>query len=69
MKRLSFKLIALFLWMGIALNACDGAGDQPTRRTQFIMGTLVEITVSHSDTELVQSVTTQAFDEMKRIEQ
>jgi thiamine biosynthesis lipoprotein len=69
MKRLSFKLITLFLWMAIALNACDGAGDQPTRRTQFIMGTLVEITVSHSDPELVQTVTTQAFDEMQRIEQ
>ena len=69
MKRLSLKFIALFLWTGIALNACDGAGDQPTRRTQFIMGTLVEITVSHSDPELIQTVTTQAFDEMARIEQ
>ena len=55
--------------MGIILNACDGGSDQPTRRTQFIMGTLVEITVSHSDPELIQAVTTQAFDEMKRIEQ
>jgi thiamine biosynthesis lipoprotein len=69
MKRLSFKLIAVFLWMGIVLNACDGMGDQPTRRTQFIMGTLVEITVSHSDPDIIQTATTQAFDEMKRIEQ
>ena len=68
MKRLSFKFITLFLWIGVVLNACDGAGDQPTRRTQFIMGTLVEITISHSDPDIIQAVTTQAFDEMKRIE-
>jgi FAD:protein FMN transferase len=69
MKPLSFKFIVALLWMGIALNACDGAGDQPTRRTQLIMGTLVEITVSHSDPDVIQTVTTQAFDEMSRIEQ
>ena len=69
MKHLAYKLIAVFLWMGIVLNACDGAGDQPTRRTQFIMGTLVEITVSHPDPDVIQAVTTQAFNEMKRIEQ
>ena len=69
MKCLPYKLIAVVLWMGIVLNACDGAGDQPTRRTQFIMGTLVEITVSHSDPDVIQAVTTQAFDEMTRVEQ
>ena len=69
MKRLSFKSIAAVLWMGIVLNACDSAVDQATRRTQFIMGTLVEITLSHSDPDVVQAATTQAFDEMQRIEQ
>jgi thiamine biosynthesis lipoprotein len=69
MKPLPFKLIAIALWMGIVLNACDGADNQPTRRTQFIMGTLVEITVSHSDPDVIQAVTTQAFDEMTRVEQ
>jgi len=69
MKHLSSKLTLIFLWMGIVLNACNGANGQPTRRTQIIMGTLVEITVSHSDPELIQTATTQAFDEMKRIEQ
>lgn len=68
MKRIFIRLNSIFLWMAIVLSACNGAGDQPTRRTQFIMGTLVEITVSHSDAELIQTVTTQAFDEMKRIE-
>jgi FAD:protein FMN transferase len=69
MKYPSFKIIAVFLWIGFALNACDVAEDQPTRRTQFIMGTLVEITVSHSDPDVIQAITTQAFDEMQRIEQ
>ena len=60
--------ITLVLWMGFA--ACmPGDSGEPTRRTQFIMGTLVEITLSHSDPQLIQTVTTQAFDEMKRLEQ
>lgn len=60
--------ITVVLWMGFA--ACmPGDSGEPTRRTQFIMGTLVEITVSHSDPQVIQAVTTQAFDEMKRLEQ
>jgi len=54
--------------MAIVLNTCEGGSDQPVRRTQFIMGTLVEITVSHSDPEVIQNVTTEAFNEMQRIE-
>ena len=69
MRYLFFKPIAILLGMAIVLNACEGGSNQPTRRTQFIMGTLVEITVSHSDPEVVQTVTTEAFDEMQRIEQ
>ncbi|MCH6579302.1 MAG: TonB-dependent receptor [Nitrospinae bacterium] len=60
--------ITVVLWMGFA--ACmPGDSGEPTRRTQFIMGTLVEITVSHADPHVIQAVTTQAFDEMKRLEQ
>ena len=60
--------ITVVLWMGFA--ACmPGDSGEPTRRTQFIMGTLVEITVSHADPQVIQAVTTQAFDEMKRLEQ
>jgi thiamine biosynthesis lipoprotein len=60
--------ITLVLLMGFA--ACmPGDSGEPTRRTQFIMGTLVEITVSHSDPHVIQTATTQAFDEMKRLEQ
>lgn len=69
MKPIPTKLISVFLWMGVLLSACGDADPQPTRRTQFIMGTLVEITVSHSDPDIIRTVTTQAFDEMKRIEQ
>jgi thiamine biosynthesis lipoprotein len=68
MRHLSFKSIATLLWMAIVFNACEGGSDQPVRRTQFIMGTLVEITVSHSDPEVIQTVTTEAFNEMQRIE-
>lgn len=68
MRHLSFKSIVILLGMAIILNACEGGSDQPVRRTQFIMGTLVEITVSHSDPEVIQTVTTKAFNEMQRIE-
>ena len=70
MHNLSLKLTAVFLWVGLTLNACQpGGSGEPVRRTQFIMGTLVEITVSHPDPNVIQNVTTQAFDEMNRIEQ
>ncbi|MDH5762010.1 MAG: FAD:protein FMN transferase [Nitrospinota bacterium] len=70
MKYLSQKLSAFILCIGLVLNACQpGSSNEPVRRTQFIMGTLVEITVSHSDSKVIQSATTQAFDEMQRIEQ
>ena len=69
MVRLTLKGIAVFLWMGIALMACrpDDSGE-PVRRTRLIMGTLVEITLSHSDPDLIQTAATEAFDEMQRIE-
>jgi len=64
-----FHTLILIAVMGLFLASC--LGDPPTkpiRRTQFIMGTLVEITVSHADTNVVHLATTQAFDEMKRVE-
>ena len=64
------KWIVILLWMAIALNACDRCQRvNPLAARILIMGTLVEITVSHSDPEIIQAVTTQAFEEMKRIEQ
>jgi len=58
-------LLGILLW----LQACGSGGGDPVRRTQVIMGTLVEITVSDSDEERAQTAITQAFDEMSRLEQ
>ena len=69
MFRLNLKGIAVFIGMGIALVACQpGDSGEPVRRTQFIMGTLVEISLSHSDPDLIQTASTEAFNEMQRIE-
>lgn len=68
MNRLSLKSAALVIALVLVLQACLPGEPEPVRRTQFIMGTLVEITVSHSDPELAQTMITQAFDEMSRIE-
>ncbi len=69
MVRLTLKGITVFLWMAIALMACQpGDSGEPVRRTRFIMGTLVEITISHPDPDLIQTATTKAFNEMQRIE-
>ncbi len=63
-------LIAITVVLGMGFAACmPGDSGEPTRRTQFIMGTLVEITLSHADPHVIQTVTTQAFDEMQRLEQ
>ncbi len=53
--------ITVVLWMGFA--ACmPGDPGEPKRRSQFIMGTLVDISVSHADPHVIQTVTTQALD-------
>ena len=65
------KRIRYWVWMGVLstlLASCDNPSTQPVRRTQFIMGTLVEITVSHADANVARFATTKAFDEMKRVE-
>ena len=59
--------IALILGVTL-LTACSAEERSPVRRTQFIMGTLVEITVSHADEKVAHLAMTQAFDEMRRIE-
>ena len=43
-----WKITALFLGVTL-LTACAVEEPSPVRRTQFIMGTLVEITVSHAE--------------------
>ena len=50
------------------LASCDSTESQLIRRTQFIMGTLVEITLSEDDTDKTQQAIDRAFDEMSRLE-
>ena len=63
----SWKIFTLILGVTL-LTACTTEKQSPVRRTHFIMGTLVEITVSHADENVANLAMTQAFDEMRRIE-
>jgi thiamine biosynthesis lipoprotein len=51
-----------------AIFSCTPREQELQRRTQFIMGTLVEIAVREMDSEKAQSAITSAFDEMQRLE-
>ena len=54
---------------GMFLSSCSQqSAGEPTRRTQFIMGTLVEITAVHADPKVANAAMTEAFNEMKRLE-
>lgn len=62
-------LIYGLLFIALLASACSQSQSaEPMRRTQFIMGTLVEITVVNADANVVQTAANQAFDEMSRIE-
>ena len=52
----------------ILLASCNSEESKLVRRTQFIMGTLVEITLSEDDSEKNQQAIDHAFDEMARLE-
>jgi len=70
MKFFKNSILFLLLITGAGLTACTppGSGGEPIRRTQFIMGTLVEITISGADPQVAQMASSQAFDEFSRIE-
>ncbi len=62
-----------FLILGIItfhlLEGCiPQEANSPFRRTQFLMGTLVEITISGADEKVAALASTKAFDEIGRIE-
>ena len=57
-------LIALYFF----LVSCQIQDQQVIKRTQFIMGTLVEITVYEKDKDLAQKAIEKSFDEMSRLE-
>ena len=51
-----------------AIFSCAPREQELQKRTQFIMGTLVEITVREKDTDKAQSAISSAFDEIRRLE-
>jgi len=52
----------------ISLISCQMQDQKFIKRTQFIMGTLVEITVLEEDKELAQKAISKSFEEMSRLE-
>jgi len=64
------KLIILLSSVFIlsAIFSCSPKENGLLRRTQFIMGTLVEISVREPDREKAQLAISSAFDEMRRLE-
>jgi thiamine biosynthesis lipoprotein len=61
--RILIGISALFL-----LASCDSPESNLIRRTQFIMGTLVEITLAEEKNDKNQQAIDLAFDEMSRLE-
>lgn len=51
-----------------AIFSCAPREQELQKRTQFIMGTLVEITVREMDVDKAQSAISSAFDEIRRLE-
>ena len=52
----------------LSIISCESENQNIFKRTQFIMGTLVEITVHESDKELAQKAINKSFNEMTRLE-
>jgi len=65
---LQLKPIFLILFFMQVLSACGPKEDNLLKRSQFIMGTLVEITVREPDADRAQMAINQAFAEMRRLE-
>jgi len=65
---LRLKPIFLILIFMQVLGACGSKDKDLLRRTQFIMGTLVEITVHEPDADRAQKAIGQAFDEIHSLE-
>ena len=59
---LSFTIICL------SFISCESENKNIFKRTQFIMGTLVEISIQESNKKLAQKAITKSFNEMSRLE-
>ena len=60
--------MCFFLIPLVLLAGCKPRGPEIVKRTQFVMGTLVEITVVAEDSQATADAITQAFQEMQRVE-
>lgn len=69
MKTVFLKYLYFGLTISLTLLAgCQPSGPEILRRTQFIMGTLIEITLIAQDNEATAEAIRGAFEEMQRIE-
>ena len=50
------------------LVSCQTQNQKITKRTQFVMGTLIEITVHEKNKEVAENAIAKAFDEFYRLE-
>ena len=60
--------LIVFLCLGVFASSCSKPEPSITRRSQFLMGTLVEISVFHPDQEAAQDAIQNAFNEIQRLE-
>ena len=58
----------LLIILCLSLTACELKNQKVIKRTQFIMGTLVEITIQESNNDLAQHAINKSFNEMSRLE-
>jgi len=61
-------IIVLILFLVLALWRGRDDGENGIRRTRLLMGTLVEIEASGTDTKTLERAVAEAFDEMERVE-
>jgi len=64
----SFLYYVTFTIICLLFTSCELENKNTHKRTQFIMGTLIEITVQESNKDLAQKAINKSFDEMSRLE-
>ena len=64
-----FRCLATLILFHLLLVSCGKKEPALIKRTQFLMGTLVEVTVRTPDAALAQKAIDLAFDEISRVEQ
>ena len=72
---MSFKIInnpslycASLITLCFLLTSCESKSQKVVKRTQFLMGTLIEITVRETDKDLASKAIDKSFDEISRLE-